>query len=138
MPQIPTFAATCATCGSRFGHPDLGDFAYGEFILTGESGNGHAYLNAIGNPVVEFVAGMIEDASIIQEVTARLADPVDGQRFTMSHVCPTCRSHEWESWHGERLASEDVAEALFSEFLSLSLDDRKRRILEVLRELRTP
>jgi hypothetical protein len=138
MPDIFTFMAKCARCKTHSARPELGEFAYGEFILTGESGNVHAYLHATDNPVFALVASTIEDdsGSLIQEITARLADPLSGQRLTMLHVCPKCGCDEWESWHGDRVASENVPVASFTEFLSLSPERRRMRILELKDELK--
>lgn len=49
--KIGFFEAKCADCGSIFAKPELGDFAYGQFLFTGERGTVYAYFDAIDHPV---------------------------------------------------------------------------------------
>jgi hypothetical protein len=137
MPQITTFESNCASCGASFASPQLSELAYGEFVLTGMRGTVYAHLAAIGNEAWDFVQCVIPnaDADTFQELVARLADPVDNQPFTMSHVCPACQSNDLASWGGDRIGSADVRNATFNAFLALPRSQRQRRVLKLLEEL---
>lgn len=137
MPGIATFESKCASCHSVFAAPWLGEFAYGEFVLTGMRGNVYALLTAIGNEAWDLVQAVVPDVDVdtFQELLARLADPVNGQSWTMSHVCPRCESHEWTYWGGDRMGNVDVPNATFNTFLALQPVEREQRALQLLAEL---
>ena len=138
MKQMATCKSKCASCGKVFGSPHLGDFAYGQAILTGTRGSARAYLHAIDNEACEIVGSLIPDADTdtFWEVVARLADPIDGQSLTMSHVCPYCQSSDVDSWPDTIAGSADVPCATFGAFLTLAAEHQKQRIGELIREIK--
>jgi hypothetical protein len=127
--EVATFEARCAGCLEKFSYPDLGDFAYGSFVFTGERGNVHAYYEALGCPVWDFIAPVVESClsgvaerdhgKWIQTTCAGVADPIDGQRLCRRHVCPLCQSSQWSYWQGQRTGSVHLPEVTFKGFLSL-------------------
>ena len=143
--NVATFTACCASCGGTFSHPDLGDFAYGLFVFTGERGTVFALLEAIGHPVFELVSRVLTDTntsgedggSLIPEVCANVADPVAAQRLRCHHVCPLCQSDSWKWWGGERTGAMDIADASYSEFQLLSEQEQRQRILAAFESARS-
>lgn len=134
---FPTFEARCAECDALFGAPFLGDFAYGEFILTGSRGTAFSHLSAIGHSVWDYISSVIAEThpDALPEVVARLADPVDDQPLTGSHVCPKCGSTHWADWGGVKRGFVDISPATFEALLSLPPEDRRQRVLNVLNEV---
>jgi hypothetical protein len=138
--QIAVSNAKCASCGSEFSSPDLGDFSYGQFLFSGEKGNVFAYFPAIDHPVWEFVKSAFPSGSDdttrkalgarIQAACAHIADPVNGQQLVHQHVCPVCQSSKWEWWGGERVGWIEVANVTYKNFLSQPDTERRRVILE--------
>jgi hypothetical protein len=135
--KIGFFEASCAECGSHFAKPELGDFAYGQLLLTGERGTVYAYFEAIGHPVWDrlgvaapTVHGEAVHGSLIRAACAYFADPVGGQRLHSHHVCPKCLSQNLASWGGRKLGEADVAVASFGRFVSLSPEDQLRAAKE--------
>lgn len=134
MPRVATFEAKCQSCGNVFPSPQLSDFAYGEFLLTGTDGTVHAHLVAIDNEAWAVADPVVPngDVDTLQEVVARLADPVDGQPLTMLHICPSCQSNDWAYWGRDRIGSADIPSATFNKFLALQPVQRKQRVRELL------
>jgi hypothetical protein len=137
MPEITTFEARCGECGLAFASPSLSDFVYGEFILSGVSGTAHAHLVAVGNEVCDYISSVVPelDPATFQELIARIADPVNGQRLTMSHVCPGCQSSNWDTWRGQRYGTVSIPSVTFYSFCTLSADQWRTRVLEALNEI---
>lgn len=136
---ISTFKAKCASCGGEFSHPSLGDFAYGEFLFTGEEGTVYCHFKSLDHPVWGLVERILSSqvatadrGATIQAACAALADPIKGQRFVNGHVCPICQSSSWESWEGERVGSTDVPEAAFTQVLLLPLHEQEAAVLACL------
>lgn len=130
---VRLFEARCAACGNSFAKPELGDFAYGQFVFTGELGTAYAYFEAIGHPVWECLAAAApalndeaRQGHLIQAACAYFADPVEEQRLRNHPVCPKCLSHNLASWSGRRLGEAEIAVASFGRFISLSEQDRLR------------
>lgn len=131
--KIGLFEARCANCGHCFGKPELGDFAYGQFLFTGERGTVYAYFEAIGHPVwarLEAAAPAVKDrfelGRLLQAACAYFADAIEGQRLCNEHVCPKCLSQHLASWDGRKLGVTEVPVASFSRFTSLSEQDQLR------------
>jgi hypothetical protein len=125
--KIGLFEASCADCGNLFGKPELGEFAYGQFLFTGERGSVYAYFEGIDHPVwvrLEASAPLLRDRTeqgrAVQAACAYFADPVAEQRLQNQHVCPNCLSHNLATWGGRKRGEAEIPVASFSRFLSLS------------------
>jgi hypothetical protein len=137
--RIATVLACCAECGTTFSYPELDDFVYGTFVLTGERGTVFACLEALGHPVFELVRRVVDESDQaaayetagveIAEICARLANPVESQNLVAHHVCPVCQSANWKSWDGDRTGLADIPDASYSDFLALPALEQRQRIL---------
>ena len=121
MTNIALLEAKCADCGHLFGHPSLGDFAYGEAILCTADGKHYATVDAFNEFSVR-VHALVKSAgnSSLWPALAALADPVAGQQLTTSTHCPKCASNNLESWGGQILGVASVPEARFTAAANLS------------------
>ncbi len=134
---IATFEAKCSSCGGSFEHPSLGDFAYGEAVLTTCDGKHHAWVSAFeGLP--NKVGSLIDNAGVkkpgvLWEVLASLADPIDGQTLSPKLSCPHCASTDLAFWSGTRIASKDIPEVSFLAVAELDEAALSARVSEVLR-----
>jgi len=124
MPAIPMCKATCADCGRQFPYPELGDFAYGEFILHRDDGQDFRYLQGLGNEVWDCAAAHVS-TGILQKVVARLVDAPAGRYFTIAMVCPCCGSRRFRDWGGEHLSSREIPSATFRAFSALGLAEKE-------------
>ena len=138
--KIGLFEARCAACDAVFSKPELSDFAYGEFLFTGELGSVHAYFHAINHPLWTWLEDLLpasmddtEQGRLLREACAHFADRVEGQRLLDGHVCPKCLSHSLASWSGPRRGEAEIPMASFTRFSSLSEDDRLREAEAFLR-----
>jgi len=118
MKKISTFAAKCADCGQSFSHPSLGDFSYGEVILTTADGKQFATANAFDEfpQRVATLAG----TDPFWPVLASLADPIAGQGLKHSIHCPHCGSDRLKYWDGNKTGTMSVPAATFIAAASLS------------------
>jgi hypothetical protein len=101
MKKIQIFNYQCGSCGFVFEAPSLSDFAYGEFILWSENGEGR-YLNAFDDVVYQEVIDLVErqKKSIslnceIQSIFGAVACDVDSKGsvfYIGSPPCPMCKS----------------------------------------------
>lgn len=75
MTNIALLEAKCAECGHVFGHPSLGDFAYGAFVLCTNDGKHYATVDAFNEFAVR-VHALIKSAgtSSLWSALAALAD----------------------------------------------------------------
>jgi hypothetical protein len=131
---VRLFEARCAACANPFAKPELGDFAYGQFVFTGEFGTAYAYFEAIGHPVWDCLAAAapaLNDKAgqghLIQAACAYFADPIEEQRLCNHPVCPKCLSKNLSYWSGRKLGEAEIAVVSFSRFASLSEQDRLRK-----------
>lgn len=143
MPKLTMCKAVCGECCRDFPYPSLGEFAYGSFILTREDGQAYRYLEAIGNPVWDFVAARMPIprneadspcVSVLQEVVARLADRSQGKLFTMDMVCPYCKSRRFRSWGGDDVSLAEIPDATFRAFTALD-ESSKQGLVKELKKL---
>jgi len=140
--QVATFEACCAQCDRKFVYPDLGDFAYGCFIFTGERGSVFAIFDAIESPIWERIAAVVAEVRpkisevlqgrLIQNVCTLLADRIDGQSLRKGHVCPHCQSTDWKSWQGARIGTVELPRVSFCQFLQLPGQDQETEIRRLL------
>jgi hypothetical protein len=144
--RVMRFRARCAACGNSWASPLLSDQqSNGEFILFGERGRAFAYLGAFTEPAWDAIAlvaasivGPVPDrdwqpaAARLQHVIAACADPVDGERLTMSHVCPSCQSTDVLYGDGEAMGPIEIPIASFDSFMALSPEDRAVRLRELI------
>jgi hypothetical protein len=137
--KVALFKATCGSCSAEFSAPHLGDFAYGEFIFTGELGTVHAFFDA-NNPVWGFLESVLPKSgestkeqiargSLLQATCAYLADAIEGQSLFNHQICPRCQSSKLSSWGGERTGSVELPEASFLRFMAQPESERQRLAL---------
>jgi hypothetical protein len=131
--KVGLFEARCAECDTVFAKPELGDFAYGQYLFTGERGTVYAYFEAIEHPVWARFSAVLpaskdrkEQGLFITAACAHFADPVQDQRLLNQHVCPQCLSHNLASWDGPKRGEVEVPTVSFSTFTSLSQEDQTR------------
>jgi ribosomal protein S27E len=129
MRKITTVAAKCANCCQSFCHPSLGDFSYGQAVLSTTDGRHFATVDAFA----EFpqLAAALAGQSDIWPILASLADPIARQSLSASIHCPHCGSARLESWGGSKSGSMLVPEATFIAASSLSKDLLAARITAV-------
>jgi hypothetical protein len=135
---VATFEACCAQCARKFVYPDLGDFAYGSFLFTGEHGSVFAVFDALESPVWQRVAAAVaqvrpeipevQQGPLIQKVCALLADRIDGQGLRNCHICPHCQSTEWKWWHGARIGTVELPRVSYCRFLERPSLDQESEI----------
>ena len=121
MRQVSVLEAKCASCGCLFGHPSLGDLAYGEAVLCTADGKHYATVDAWSG----FSQGVMHlvkqsGASLLWPVLASLADPIAGQPLTYSIRCPDCASDSLQYWGGQKAGTAQVPEATFISASTLS------------------
>jgi hypothetical protein len=136
--KVRTTETRCAGCNLAFPSPDLGDFSYGQFIFFGVGGTAHAFYAALECPVWDFISALVDKhmpasrpearGQCIQHACTIFADRVDGQHWTLRHVCPHCLSQRMTYWGGTELGEVDVPVATFTSFLGLPLDERIARV----------
>jgi hypothetical protein len=131
-------SSICCDCCRKFKHPDLGDFAYGSFILSRNDGLAFRYLNAFKNPAWDFVAGRLQarDSTVLQEAVARIADASEGQSFTMSVVCPYCKSPNNRDDLGEPARTGKIPYATFEAFVAMDEHEKTEFIRKVEEQVR--
>jgi len=139
--EIALCKAKCASCGAEFSQPELGDFAYGAFVFTGERGTVHAYFEVfeVPAPVWNFLEDVLpqpHSGELLQGACAHFADPVTGQRLSNKFICPKCQSSNLAYWGGERTGFAEVPEASFSQFMGLPKSERRRLALEFYRRFK--
>ena len=130
---LPMCSSVCRDCGHKFKHPVLGDFSYGSFILTRKDGLAFRYMNALENPAWDFVNARLEapdndsvkaHATLLQEIVARIADSSEGPPFTMSVVCPCCKSRHTQDDINVPTTTEEIPYATFDAFMTMEEDGR--------------
>lgn len=135
--QIAICERKCASCNWIGGTPEVGDFAYGQFIFAGEQGTIHAIHNSIENSNWDWVSVFAENAGNIPEIVARIADPIDGQRLRTNQVCPNCLESNWEWWDGKRICLKEIPDATFATFENLNDQRKSEAIRQIELELTT-
>ena len=144
MRDVATFRAECRACGHVFPNPLLSDFDYGECLLRGERGRAIRHLDALTEPAWKVISNLCPgphvtpegypDAGRLRWVIARLADPVDGERFLMEIICLLCHSRDVTYGAGENLGTISVPDATFDRFMSLSPAERAATVESLARE----
>jgi hypothetical protein len=126
MREITTAAAKCANCCQSFSHPSLGDYSYGQAVLSTTDGKHFATVDAFA----EFPqrAAALAGQGDIWPVLASLADPIAGQSLSASIHCAHCGSSRLEFWGGNKSGTVHVPAATFSAASSLSKDLLTARI----------
>jgi hypothetical protein len=121
MTMTSVFEAKCASCAAVFGLPSLGDMSYGSAIFTSADGKHHQVADAF-SPFPQRLRSVLSrsNAATFWSILASFADQVENQPLFSSHVCPSCRSSNLESWEGSRLGEIDLAEATYSAAMRLS------------------
>ncbi len=123
MREIALLEGKCADCEHVFGHPSLGDFAYGEVVLSTVDGKHYATADAFGKFAQRVDALVKSDASrSLWPLLASLADPIGGQPLTHSICCPHCASDKLEYWGGRQVGTLAVPEASFAASSAFSAD----------------
>ena len=123
--KVALLEEKCETCGATHAKPDLGDFAYGQFIFTSETGETYAYVEApsviwsILESALPPSKNPRQSADLLLRACAHFADSMNGQRLVNHFVCPKCRSSKAEYWGGEKRGEADVPLATFDAFMGL-------------------
>ena len=136
--DIPTFEAKCTDCGKSFVHPSVGDFAYGEAVLTGRNSNLYAWISAFDefpkkvNTLISKLGA--NNPGILWKVLALLADPVEGQTLSEKLFCQNCGSDNLAFWCGTKIGSVEVPAAAFNTATALDEIALGNRISEILRK----
>ncbi len=139
---VATFKARCSSCGSVCVHPSLGDFAYGEFIFSGERGTVYAVLSTFENPVWDFLQSLpdLQNESSatrgdrLRTACAILADPVKDQRLKPTLVCPDCAANTWEWDLSDRRGTIDIPSVTFARFMGEARDRRQNLGIAALKQ----
>jgi hypothetical protein len=138
--KLETIESKCMDCGKKFSCPDLGDFAYGSFVFSGEKGGVFGRFNALGNPAWDFIGTVLKQngsgrqaecdyGERLQAACAHFADAIKGQRLVNHRVCPRCFSANVE-WGLPLKESVEVPEVSHGEFLSQPESVRGQKVLE--------
>ena len=135
-------SSVCCNCGRKLKHPVLGDFSYGSFILSRKDGLAFRYMDALENHAWDFVKTRLKasdnepvktHATLLQEIVARIADSSEGQAFTMSVVCPSCKSQHTRDEISMPITTEEIPYATFDTFMAMD-EDGKIQLLEKVEE----
>ena len=133
--DVATFKAACAECGHEFLRPELGDFAYGEFLLCTESGREFFHFSAMENPACKLVEPQLPKGVKFAAVMASLADPVNEEALVSHPVCPSCQSSKLAYWGGDRVGQRVVLAATFTRFLGLPSSEQQLAVQEAVRRV---
>lgn len=121
MRDLPLLEAKCNDCGQLFGHPSLGDFAYGEALLCTVDGKHYATVDAFSEfPTRVHALVKSAGATSLWHALAALADPVAGQQLAPGVRCPHCTSSNLEYWGGRQVGIACVPQASFAAVATLS------------------
>lgn len=147
------FWYTCNRCGHQFNVPATSDFAYGEFIMRSNSGEHWVFLNAFDDPVFTEVADIVDSnpklqaenkkmvGGLTQSAFSAACDPApDGSPYRIGWLlrCPKCGGDSLKGWDEEiPPVRVDLPSPAHVEWLSLSMDERRRLIEMVAEEVVT-
>ncbi|WP_338846315.1 hypothetical protein V8J88_21465 [Massilia sp. W12] len=136
---VTTFEAKCSNCSETSFFPELGDFAYGDFIFYGEGGSAFGYFSAHGNSAWAVIEALIpasgtgnqsgaKHEQLIQAACAAMADPISNQTLSNRRRCPHCGSMSFEYWSGAQGQKMDVRQVEHVRFLALSREAQKKAL----------
>ena len=134
--QVSTIKSDCQTCGFWHYRPWLSDFAYGETIAQGSTGETFAYLRVLNNAgwdrLVELAEGLTSDASFLQFLVGQCLDSVSGVSLSAYGVrCPKYGSSDIKLHEGMPTGRVELLEARFTHFLSLDPIEQQTRAVEL-------
>jgi len=150
--RVAFFKSDCRDCGHSFPYPLLPDQeSYGTCIAKGSDGRTFAYLCCLIGPgqvgwdevasifskiAIEKNLILYEERDDLQQLIGKCLDPVNGLELSIAEgpICPDCGSTNIDYGDGELIETREIPEASFEQFLSLSAEDRERRILHLLEE----
>lgn len=144
---VRTHVATCTACGARSPMPGLGDFSYGRFIFTSESGRYHAYFEAVANPIWELIQSIAqktacasltpdEAGDLLADAVARCADPFAGESFSAHQICPVCLRDRSLYLTDHALSNAVIPIASFIGFNRMSPEERRRMVMSIVAQFR--
>ncbi|MGV3661987.1 MAG: hypothetical protein ACO1TE_17515 [Prosthecobacter sp.] len=143
MTTISFFPAQCRACQHAFDAPHLGDFTYGEFLLTQERGQAFATLSACAEPAfdhirTELLRTVPESASTDSRtgdrflyIVARCASPMLGHGLLPHGVCPQCFSRSISLDDAIPAHGATVPATSFADFLGLKLAEQQARLRQL-------
>jgi hypothetical protein len=133
------FRNTCFSCFKDIEFPLLGDFAYGELVLQTKDGQDFFIADLIDNKTFNFIVAANNDKELkskgadAQKILALLADKVNGKEFSAEYpVCPICQKRQRHYNDNKRTTKRELNLASWTEFESLTDDDKVKRIKEVV------
>jgi hypothetical protein len=138
---LPVQELRCCRCGTVVQSPFLpGEHRYGDFVVHGQLGDVHGYLDVIDGPgqwLWEFVRAIVGDDGLATEVTARVCDEIAGQGLSLELFCPDCHSHQWRACQqGIETGEIETPVATFARFSASSDDVRTAQVNNVARQVR--
>jgi hypothetical protein len=139
--KFETTEVTCKDCGKKFLVPCLGDFSYGSFIFSGESGSVFGCFQALDNPAWNFIETVInnrvagdraacEHGERLQTACAYFADAIEGQRLRNHEVCPRCHSDKIHFESCGRVGVIEIPDVSHVGFLAMPESVRRQKVLE--------
>ena len=147
--RLQVYRYKCGACGDWFEAPEIGELAYGEFLLRSHAGEVR-YLNANLDKVFTEVDDLLgsdprlcsfdqfQRADVLNEVFGVACDPDSTGglfRVAAKPLCPKCNQcniSEWESTEPPCYVDVDVIEVAHSRWESLSEGEKQNRIREAL------
>ena len=141
--KVSTIKVKCRPWGHQFEVPFLSDFSYGQFIYSSNDGQRYRYLEGINNKTWDFVSKIIEGdtkrtedkAETIQSVLGQIADKDTDTDFYQNKkiICPTCGRKAWHVYRDNIVGSVEVKEMTFDRFERLTIEDKEREILLLIK-----
>ncbi len=128
----------CLSCGHSFQMPMVGDFSYGEFILS--SANEYRYLNAFENSTFQEVINIIESQPNknqvdIQEIFGKLVCDLDSFGCSFSIIncvnCVICNSNNLKLSHDGFVWVEPVSHLNWDK---LQLKEKNQKYLDFINQ----
>jgi endogenous inhibitor of DNA gyrase (YacG/DUF329 family) len=145
--SAPFYPVICQKCKKRFDEPDLGDFAYGLFILHTEDGKAYAYLQGLENSAWDSISESFEKVigkkpakypnhsnyvDRLQWTIARCADSFHGQKLEIiPRRCPNCQSTSIDGSYIHSDYSREIPVVSFRKFLALDDIAKFQRVEEL-------
>ena len=137
---VYNFKNTCHKCFNDIEFPLLGDFAYGEMIFQTNDAKDFYIAVLIDNKIFDFITKFLEHNKEFknkkadpQKILALIADRVENKEFTTDYpICPTCKSILRIFGDNIRTTKIELSFATWTDFESLTLDDKMKRLEEVV------
>lgn len=147
--RLQVYRYKCGSCGEWYEGLELGDFAYGEFLMRSSSGE-IRFLEAINDPVFQEVSEILEKtprlsacdesrrAEVLHAVFGVACDP--DSKGILFHVgasphCTSCGQldvSEWEGTDPPRFVEVDVTNASHEHWATLSDIEKESLVQEAL------